>query len=140
MATDVIESLSSRLVSLAEGRNCEYEAWIFTNRYLLSKDVVGLRLRCQVTKVHIPLDGVGATNDATLRLVGGALTFDRIMNSFLSTVVPSHDDECYRSVWLPLCGGGCPQLRQFGKPECPAYRFNPEAFVLAMNSRSRPAR
>lgn len=50
---------------------------------------------------------------------------------------PSHDDTCYGCVWLPLCGGGCPQMRLFGKPECPAYRNNPEEFVLAMNARVR---
>lgn len=278
MATDVIESLSPRLISLAEARGCEYAAWIFTNGYLLSEDVVDLLLRCRVEHVHIPLDGVGATNDATRRLVGGGPTFDRIIDNlgllkspirtliranthegnvgeidelkkvvleraeeakidldfyaaslvdvspadetdspmaeyafhgievalrpesryvivgkdhacvgqnlwmvamddegllykcggklcgqpefaygtardwdpanplatasnpdmlskFLNTAVPSPDDKCYHCVWLPLCGGGCPQLRLFGKPECPAYRNDPEAFVLAMHSR-----
>ena len=280
MGTDVIEALSPRLIALAEERGCEYEGWIFTNGYLLSEDVVDLLLRCRVTHVHIPLDGVGATNDATRRLVGGGPTFDRIvenlgllkppihtliranthegnvgevdelkrvvlaradeagtdldfyvaalvdvspadeldspmaeyayhgievalrpesrhvivgkdhscvgqnlwmvavddkgflykcggklcgqqeyaygtardwdpanplttasnpdmLSKFLNTVVPSHDDKCYKCVWLPLCGGGCPQLRLFGKPSCPAYRNDPEAFVLAMHARMK---
>jgi uncharacterized protein len=278
MGTDVIEALSPRLIALAKERGCEYEAWIFTNGYLLSEDVVDLLLRCRVTHVHIPLDGVGATNDATRRLVGGGPTFARIVDNlallkppirtliranthegnvgeidelkrvvlaraeearcnldfyaaslvdvspadeknsamaeyafhgievalrpesrhvivgrdhscvgqnlwmvaiddkgllykcggklcgqpefsygtahdwdparplatagnadmlsrFLNTVTPSHDDKCYGCVWLPLCGGGCPQLRLFGKPECPAYRNDPDAFVLAMRDR-----
>lgn len=71
MATDVIEALSPRLIEVAEERGCKYEAWIFTNGHLLSQSVVDLLLRCRVTYVHIPLDGVGATNDATRRLVGG---------------------------------------------------------------------
>ena len=37
--------------------------------------------RCQVTNVHIPLDGIGATNDATRRLVGGGPTYDRIIEN-----------------------------------------------------------
>ena len=278
MGTDVIESLSPRLIRLAEERGCEYKAWIFTNGYLPTEDVVDLLLRCHVNNVHIPLDGVGATNDATRRLVGGGPTYQRIVDNlgllkppittliranvhegnvgevdelkqavhakareagtdlhfyaasivdvstaeetdspmaeyafhgievalrpesrhiivgrdhacvgqnlwmvavddkgllykcggklcgqpeyaygtardwdpasplatasnpdmlskFLNTVTPSHDDKCYECVWLPLCGGGCPQLRLFGKPECPAYRSDPEAFVLAMYSR-----
>ena len=278
MATDVIESLSPRLISVAEERGCEYEAWVFTNGYLLSEDVVDLLLRCRVNHVHIPLDGVGATNDATRRLVGGGPTYERIIDNlgllkppiktliranthednvdeidelkqavlaraqesgtqldfyaaslvdvspadeidspmaeyafhgievalrsesrhvivgkdhscvgqnlwmvavddegllykcggklcgqkeyaygtardwnpadplatasnpdmlskFLNTIVPPPGDKCYECVWLPLCGGGCPQLRLFGKPECPAYRYDPEAFVLAMHSR-----
>ena len=278
MATDVIEALSLRLMSLANERGCEYVGWIFTNGYLLSNDVVDLLLRCHVTHVHIPLDGVGATNDATRRLVGGGPTYERILDNlallkppihtliranthegnvgevdelkqavlakaeeagtnlnfyaaalvdvspadetdspmadyafhgievalrpesrhvivgkdhscvgqnmwmvaiddkgylykcggklcgqpkyaygtardwnpadplatasnpdmlskFLNTVVPSHEDTCYECVWLPQCGGGCPQLRLFGKPECPAYRGDPDAFVLAMHDR-----
>ena len=81
MATDVIEELSPRLVSLAEERGVGYKAWVFTNGYLLSEDVVDLLLRCRVTRVHIPLDGVGATNDATRRLVGGGPTFERILDN-----------------------------------------------------------
>ena len=278
MATDVIESLSPRLVRVAEERGCEYKAWIFTNGYLITEDVVDLLLRCHVTNVHIPLDGVGATNDATRRLVGGGPTYQRIIENlgllkppiktliranthegnvgevdelkqavlaraeeagtalsfyaaslvdvspaeeldspmaeyafhgievalrpesrhvivgkdhscvgqnmwmvaiddegllykcggklcgqpefaygsardwdpadpiatasnpdmlsrFLNTAVPEPGDKCYECVWLPLCGGGCPQLRLFGKPVCPAYRDDPEAFVLAMHAR-----
>ena len=278
MGTDVIESLSPKLVSVAEEHGCEYEAWIFTNGYLLEEDAVNLLLRCHVTKVHIPLDGVEATNDATRRLVGGGPTYQRIMDNlallkppiktliranvhegnvseidelkqavltraeeagtnlsfyaaslvdvspadetdspmaeyafhgievalrpesrhvivgkdhacvgqnlwmvaiddkgllykcggklcgqpeyaygsardwepadplatasnpdmlskFLNTAAPSPDDKCYGCVWLPQCGGGCPQLRLFGKPVCPAYRDDPEAFVLTMHSR-----
>ncbi|MBP3894735.1 MAG: radical SAM protein [Atopobiaceae bacterium] len=278
MGLDVIEALSPRLIGLTEERGCEYKAWIFTNGYLLSEDVVDRLLRCRVTRVHIPLDGVGATNDATRRLVGGGPTFDRIVDNlgllkppiktlvranvhegnvgevdelkrivveraresgnnlnfyaasivdvspadepnspmseyafhgsevalrpearhvivgrdhecvgqnlwmvaiddegylykcggklcgqpkfaygtardwdpadpfatasnpdmlrkFLDSVFPRHDDKCYECPWLPLCGGGCPQLHLFGKPECPAYRRDPETFVLTMYSR-----
>ncbi len=280
LATDVIESLSPRLIQVAEENGCAYEAWIFTNGYLLSEDVVDLLQRCQVDRVHIPLDGVGATNDTTRRLVGGGPTYSRIVDNlallkppmktliranvhegnvgeidelkqaviakskeagtklrfyaaslvdvspadeldspmadyafhgidvalrpesrhvlvgkdhacvgqnlwmvaiddkgllykcggklcgqsefaygtardwdptnplatasnpdmlsrFLNTASPSPDDACYGCEWLPLCGGGCPQLRLFGKPECPAYRNDPEAFVLAMHGRIR---
>ena len=278
MAADVIEALSPKLIEAADKRGCKYEAWVFTNGYLLSEDMVELLLRCRVTRVHIPLDGVGATNDATRRLVGGGPTYERIISNlgllkppistlvranvhegnvneidelkhavmarakeagcklkfyaaaivdvserdedggamaefayhgievalrqesrhvpvgrdhdcvgqnlwmvaidnegllykcggklcgqpkfaygcardwnpadplatasnpnmlakFLNTVTPPPGDKCYECVWLPLCGGGCPQLRLFGKPECPAYRNDPEAFVLAMHAR-----
>lgn len=278
MATDVIESLSPRLINIAEERGCVYKSWIFTNGYLIDEDVVDLLLRCKIDRVHIPLDGLEATNDATRRLVGGGPTYQRIMDNlgllkhpiktliranthegnvselddlkqavlkraedagtqldfyaaslvdvspaeetdspmaeyafhgievalrpesrhiivgkdhgcvgqniwmvaiddkgllykcggklcgqeefaygsardwdpanplatasnpdmlskFLNTAAPSPGDKCYECVWLPLCGGGCPQLRLFGKRECPAYRYDPEAFVLAMHNR-----
>jgi uncharacterized protein len=278
LATDVIEALSPRLIETTEERGCTYEAWIFTNGYLITPEVVDLFERCQISHVHIPLDGVGATNDATRRLLGGGPTFDHIVDNlgllkppihtlvranvhkgnvaeldelkaivtaraeeagtqlrfypaaivdvspadeqnspmaafayhgievalrpesrhvpvgkdhscvgqnlwmvaiddkgylykcggklcgqpdfaygtahtwnpvaplataenpdmlsrFLNTCTPEPNDPCYECVWLPLCGGGCPQLRLFGKHECPAYKRDPEAFVLAMRDR-----
>ncbi len=81
LATDVIEALSLRLVALAEEQGCAYESWIFTNGYLITPEVVDLFGRCHIEKVHIPLDGVGATNDATRRLVGGGPTFARIIEN-----------------------------------------------------------
>ena len=280
LATDVIEALSPRLIAVADQRGCAYESWIFTNGYLITPEVVELFGRCQIEKVHIPLDGVGATNDATRRLVGGGPTFDRIvenlghlkppiktliranthegnvaqlddlkahvmnraaetgnridfyvaslidvsprdelnspmaeyafrgievslrpetrhvpvgvdhacvgqnlwmvaiddkgylykcggklcgqpefayatardwdpadplatasnpdmLSKFLNTCTPDPGDKCYDCVWLPLCGGACPQLRLFGKHKCPPYRYDPDAFVLAKHAQMR---
>jgi len=278
LATDVIEALSPRLIALAEEQGCAYESWIFTNGYLITPQVVDTLERCRIGKVHIPLDGVGATNDATRRLRGGGPTFNRIVENlgllkppiktliranthegnvaqlddlkavvlnraaetgnrisfyvaslidvsprdeqnspmaeyafrgievslrpetrhvpvgvdhacvgqnlwmvaiddagylykcggklcgqpefayatardwdpadpfatasspdmlsrFLNTCTPDPGDKCYECVWLPLCGGACPQLRLFGKHRCPPYRYDPEAFVLAKHAK-----
>ena len=80
---------------------------------------------------------IGSVTDTVVDTVESfPLTYQRTaFYSHTTTVVPSHDDKCYECVWLPMCGGGCPQLRLFGKPECPAYRDDPEAFVLAMHAR-----
>ena len=280
LAKDVIESLSQRLIAAADERGCAYNAWIFTNGYLIDQDVVDLLMRCRIEHVHIPLDGVGATNDASRRLVGGGPTFDRIVDNlrllkppirtliranthkgnvaqldvlkelvskraeetgnhisyyaaslvdvspvdvqgspmadyaydgievslrpenrhvsvgvdhscgahnlwmvtiddegrlykcggksvgkprfayatardwdprnplvtasnpdmlakYLNTCVPLSDEECRECAWLPMCGGGCPHLRLFGKHKCPAYRNDPEPFVRAMYERTR---
>ena len=282
LACDVIESLSGRLIELAEGRGCAYESWVFTNGYLLTPGVVEMLGRCRITNVHIPFDGTGETHDATRRLVGGGPTFDRLMENlallkppihvlvranthagnvsqldelkrqvldqaekngvdasfyaasiidvsspddpneqmaayaydgmevavrpearhvpvgrdhtcvaqnlwmvaiddagylykcggklcgqpqfaygrahewdpanpfgtadnpdmlsrFLNTCVPDSGDACHECVWLPLCGGGCPQMRLIGKRACPPYRADPETFVLAMYARKKRA-
>ena len=279
LGMSVIESLSSRLIALAEERGVEYKSWIFTNGYLLTPDVVDSLLRCGIKRVHIPFDGVGATHDATRRLVGGGPTFDKLLNNlallrppiktliranthrgnvseldelksivlgrareagnelkfyaaglvdvsprdepdelmaayayhgievslrpearhvpvgkdhacvaqnlwmvtiddegylykcggklcgqpkfaygtarewdpasplstasnpdmlsrFLNTTTPAPGDKCYDCEWLPLCGGGCPQLRLFGNHVCPPYRSDPDRFVLAMYDRA----
>lgn len=281
LAPDVIESLSARLIAVAEERGCEYEAYVFTNGYLITPEMVEMFERCKVCFVHIPLDGLGATNDATRRLVGGGPTFGRIVENlrllkpplsvsiranthdgnvaelddlkalvegiakesgndiafypaaiidttapdvtdspmahyaydgiemslrpdarftpvgkdhscsaqdfwsitvddrgylskcggklcgqpefafstarewdparpfetatnpdmlsrFLNTVdAAMNDKKCRDCVWLPMCGGGCPQLRLFGKHKCPPYKRDPEAFVRAMYSRTK---
>jgi surface protein len=78
----------------------------------------------------------GCTTLYSLNLSGWKTASNPAMPSrFLNTVIPSRDDKCYNCVWLPLCGGGCPQMRLFGKHECPPYRNDPEAFVLAMHAR-----
>ena len=58
-----------------------------------------------------------------------------MLSKYLNTASPA--EECSECVWLPLCGGGCPHLRLFGKHGCPPYRYDPEAFVLAMHARMR---
>ena len=58
-----------------------------------------------------------------------------MISSYLGTVVTDPSSECYDCPWLPLCGGGCPHLRLFGKHSCPPYKDAPERFVLAMRDR-----
>ena len=58
-----------------------------------------------------------------------------MLSRFLNTCTIPPGDKCYECTWLPLCGSGCPQLRLFGKHECPPYRYDPEAFVLSMHDR-----
>ena len=60
-----------------------------------------------------------------------------MLSRFLNTASPTPGDKCYDCEWLPLCGGGCPQLRLFGNHACPPYRFDPERFVLAMYDRKK---
>lgn len=51
LATDVIEALSPRLMAAAEERGCAYEAWVFTNGYLITPEVVELLERCGISHV-----------------------------------------------------------------------------------------
>lgn len=58
-----------------------------------------------------------------------------MLSRFLNTCTPDPGDKCYDCVWLPMCGGGCPQLRLYGKHKCPPYRYDPETFVITLRSR-----
>lgn len=88
LAPDIIESLSKRLMSLAEERGGEYRAGIITNGYLLSQDIVDMLESVNVNTAQITIDGMGATHDATRRLANGGPTFDRITSNLRELKLP----------------------------------------------------
>lgn len=88
LALDVIESLSERLMALADERDGEYSASIVTNGYLLTQDVVDMLDRHKVTDAQITIDGLGPTHDATRHLAGGGGSFDRITTNLRTLKIP----------------------------------------------------
>ncbi|MBQ9004517.1 MAG: radical SAM protein [Eggerthellaceae bacterium] len=88
LACDVIESLTGRLLALAEDRGAEYDAGIITNGYLLTQEVADMLDRCKVSSAQITIDGLGATHDATRHLAGGGPTFDRIVSNLRNVKLP----------------------------------------------------
>lgn len=92
LACDVIESLSERLIALAQERGGSYRAMIITNGYLLTQEVVDMLARVRVDRAQITVDGIGATHDATRHLVGGGPTFERIVGNIRSCRIPFRVD------------------------------------------------
>lgn len=88
LAPDVIESLSGRLIALAEEFNAGYNASIVTNGYLLSQQNIDLLDRCRVTNCQVTIDGLEEKNDATRRLAGGGPTFARITGNLRNGKIP----------------------------------------------------
>ncbi len=88
LVPDVIESLSERLIGLAEKYQAEYKAGIVTNGYLLTQEIVDMLERVKVTSAQITLDGVGAAHDATRHLAGGGPTFERITDNLRKLQIP----------------------------------------------------
>ena len=88
LAPDIIESLSERLMEIAEKRNAHYSAGIITNGYLLSQDIVDMLVRVKVDNAQITIDGLGKTHDATRHLVGGGSTFTRIVSNLRNCKIP----------------------------------------------------
>ncbi len=39
------------------------------------------------------------------------------------------DEECTDCIWVTLCEGGCPHLRQFYKRECVLFKNDPEKYI-----------
>jgi len=81
LAPRIIEALSERLMAVAEEHNAKYSAGIITNGYLLTAENFAMLERVKVDNIQVTIDGLGATHDATRRLVGGGATFDRIIGN-----------------------------------------------------------
>lgn len=88
LAPDIIESLSERLIALAEQRGVGYSASIITNGYLLTQENADLLARCRVGNAQVTIDGLGATHDATRHLAGGGATFERIVANLRTGSLP----------------------------------------------------
>lgn len=88
LAPEIIESLSGRLMELAEESGGEYSAGIITNGYLLTQEIVDMLERCKVKSCQVTIDGLGATHDATRYLAGGGPTFDRITSNLRNLKFP----------------------------------------------------
>ena len=88
LVPDIIESLSERLMALADERGGEYAAGIITNGYLLTQDIADMLERCKVNYAQVTIDGMGATHDATRRLSGGGPTFERITSNLRDVRIP----------------------------------------------------
>lgn len=81
LAPDVIESLSKRLMALAEERGARYRAGIITNGYLLTQKNARMLGEYGVTTAQVTIDGMRKAHDATRHLAGGGPTFDRIVEN-----------------------------------------------------------
>ncbi|MBQ9003218.1 MAG: radical SAM protein [Eggerthellaceae bacterium] len=88
LAPEVIESLSGRLMALADELGGKYSASIITNGYLLTQDVADMLGRCGVRCAQVTIDGLGATHDATRRLANGGPTFERIAANLRNVKLP----------------------------------------------------
>ena len=88
LAPDIIESLSARLMELAEKRGGTYSAGIITNGYLLTQKIVDMLASCEVKHAQVTIDGMGPTHDATRRLAGGGPTFERITANLRDLKIP----------------------------------------------------
>jgi len=56
-----------------------------------------------------------------------------LLTCYLNSSSPLRDEECRTCLWLPLCAGGCPYERLFGRGRaCLVYKDDPETFALTL--------
>ena len=88
LAPDVIESLSVRLMALAEEKGAAYSAGIITNGYFLTQKNADMLGRVGVKSCQVTIDGLREKHDATRHLTGGGGTFDRITENLRNVKIP----------------------------------------------------
>lgn len=88
LASEIIESLSARLMALCDEHDAKFSASIITNGYLLTQEIVDMLAAAKVRSAQITIDGLGATHDATRHLAGGGATFERITANLRDVKIP----------------------------------------------------
>ena len=78
---DIVETLATRIRSLADESGCELTMYMVTNGYLFTPELVELVDRIGVVKVQITLDGLKEHHDARRHLRDGRGTFDKIIEN-----------------------------------------------------------
>lgn len=82
LCPDIIESLSEKLMALADMKNCDYHARIVTNGWFLTSEIVTMLERVKVVDMQITLDGpTPETNDHLRREKNGGSSFARIIKN-----------------------------------------------------------
>ena len=109
------------------------------NLWMVAIDDEGRLYKCGGKLCGQPRYAYGTARDWDPADPLGTASNPDMLGRFLNTCTPPPGDKCHECAWLPLCGGGCPQLRLFGRHACPPYRADPDAFVLAMLERGGAA-
>lgn len=84
---DIIESLSDRLIKIAEKNKLKYFSNIITNGYLLNQKNADILTKAKVDNYQITLDGVGSIHNKTRCLKNGEPTFDKIIDNIKNTKI-----------------------------------------------------
>lgn len=81
LAMDIIESLSIKLIEVANEWKINYSADIVTNGYLLTQEIADKFFELGINSCQITLDGIDNTHNKTRHLVNNGPTFDKIIDN-----------------------------------------------------------
>lgn len=81
LAIDVIENLSKEFIEICKDNNITYGAGIITNGYLLTRDVLELLNKYNITFIQVTIDGMPEVHNKRRPLANGEGTFETIMKN-----------------------------------------------------------
>ena len=88
LGIDIIDSLSKRMIALADQHSVKYDAEIITNGYLMDARAVEVLAKAKVKEAQITLDGLRTAHDRTRHLVNGDGTFETIVDHIRNQKIP----------------------------------------------------
>ena len=86
LAIDVIEELSSRIISMCDDAKISYHADLITNGYLLNREVAKKLQEFRVKTIQVTVDGPKDIHDTRRFLQGKKPTFERIIKNLTENV------------------------------------------------------
>ena len=90
MAFDVVESLSKRLIEICNENDITYSAFMISNGYLLSRDILLKLPELEIKSMQITIDGTEEVHNRNRPLIDGSKTFDTIIKNLINNydVIP----------------------------------------------------
>lgn len=79
LGIDIIDSMSQKILSIADKYSVVYSSAMSTNGYLLTPEKIKILEKAKIDRIQITLDGMKETNDKTRILLSGDGSFDVIV-------------------------------------------------------------
>lgn len=80
---DIIKEMSNQIIELCDSYNVDYSAFLTTNGYLLSEEIILKLNDLKIKKLYVTLDGPKKIHDLRRCLVNGKGTFDKIVDNLI---------------------------------------------------------
>lgn len=81
MAFSIIKNMSKKIIEICDKYNVDYNAFMTTNGYLLSDDIISDLKKLKINQLYITLDGDSITHNRRRCLLNGEPTFDTIVEN-----------------------------------------------------------
>jgi uncharacterized protein len=84
MAFEIVESLSKRFIEICKENDITYSAFMISNGYLLSHDILIKLPELEIKSMQITIDGNEDVHNRNRPLVDGGKTYDTIMKNLIN--------------------------------------------------------
>ncbi len=80
---DIIKNMSNKIIPLCDKLNVDYNAYMTTNGYLLTENIIKQLKKLKINQLFITLDGLASVHDMRRCQIDGSGTFNRIVSNII---------------------------------------------------------